>query len=204
MLRVGFQPASPRLGERLKAGMRLHYSSGGVVTPWLVVGVNGDTIVAGRPGCVALRLRFAPTDTVTTERIHCSNSTTMLTWSRSSERLFPARPLSTGELVLPGPAGGKVRYVATPREIDSIGGIPYVVVPTVVETFDADGRMVRRLRERFSLDLATATCGVFEVPDGTTFRAERSFGLVAVTPPGKIPGNPSAISSSENSRSQGC
>ncbi len=60
------------------------------------------------------------------------------------------------------------------------------VIPTTVTTGDSTGKVVRRLRERFSVALATATGGVFEVPDSTQatgWHTVRSFALVRIRKP---------------------
>ena len=110
----------------------------------------------------------------------------MQSWIASEGRLRAARPVAAGELAIPRAAGGAVRFVASAPERDTVSGIALVVVPTVVTTTDSSGRTIRRLTERFAIELATATRGVFEVPDSTApggWRTERAFELTAIEPP---------------------
>ena len=97
-----------------------------------------------------------------------------------------ARPLAPEKLVILRPGGGETRFVAGPPTVDTVNSMTFRVLPTEVITTDQLGQVVRRLRERFALDLATATGGVFEVPDATSqsgWRVERSFELVAIRQP---------------------
>jgi hypothetical protein len=93
--------------------------------------------------------------------------------------------------------GGLVRFETLEPTVENIpleGGssgasavpTPIDVIPTTVTTFDSTGQIVRRLRERFSVALATATGGVFEVPDTTQssgWRTIQRFELVAIRVP---------------------
>ena len=66
-----------------------------------------------------------------------------------------------------------------------MSGIRVRVLETVVVTRDSTGRQVRRLREFYSPALATATSGVFEVPDSVranNWLIQSSFKLVRITP----------------------
>jgi hypothetical protein len=190
LILVGFQSAAPILGGRLRTGMQLVYSSNGIETPWLVVSANADSVVAEGRRCLSVRLRLNPADTAITSRIQCADGKQMLAGSAASGALQPARPLDAGELVMVRP--GRTRYVSRSLEFDTIGGVGYAVVPTIVEFIDGGGRVARRLRERFAIELATATCGVFEVAEGTGFRTERQFMLAAVVNPGEIRPTPAA------------
>ena len=182
----GYQSAAPILGGRLITGMQLVYSSNGIEAPWLVVSANADSVVAEGRRCLSVRLRLNPADSSITWRIQCADGKQMLALNAAEGRLSPARPLDAGELVMRRADGSMTRYVARAIEADTIGGVAYVVVPTVVEYTDPAGKVVRRLRERFAIELATATCGVFEAADGAGFRTERQFVLAAVVNPGEI------------------
>ena len=119
----------------------------------------------------------------------------MTTRDARSGMARPARPLGArASLEVAQPNGGRVRYetgdVAEERINVEVSGtvmpndIP--VLPTTVTTFDSTGKVVRRLRERFSIGLATATGGAFEVPDSTQtggWRVVRRFELVAIRLP---------------------
>jgi hypothetical protein len=171
--------------------MQLVYSSGGVDTPWQVVSANSDTMAAGMK-CLSVVLRMNPADPATTSRLQCASGKQMLAWSAASRSLNPTRPLVAGELSLDRANGGRVLYVARPAELDTIGGHVLTVLPTTIETFDANGRVVSRLRERFAIELATATCGIFESVDGTGFRVDRTFALAAILNPDEIQPVPDA------------
>jgi hypothetical protein len=173
-------PASDDLGRLLAPGMQLVYRSGGVDTPWQIDSVEHNTAVAGRTGCVRLSLRMSPTQRVSERRVHCTDGITMTTWDSASRQHRPARPLGGRRLDVPRAARGVVRFDAEAVQSDTVSGIPLRVVPTTVTTIDASGRVIRRLRERFAIELATATYGVFEVPDSSGWRIEREFRLVAV------------------------
>jgi hypothetical protein len=75
-----------------------------------------------------------------------------------------------------------LRYETSAIERDRGDGFDVDVLPTVLLTLDSAGRPVRRLRERFSLGLATATSGAFEVPDSASpggWRVTQEFVLIA-------------------------
>ncbi len=189
---TGFQSVQPILGGRLKTGMQLVYATSGQESPWLVVSANSDSVMRDGRRCLSVRLRLNQADTSVTARVQCADGKHMLTLGAGSGTLAPTRPLTAGELVISRPDGGRTRYVSTAPEVDTIDGVHYVVVPTVVEFIDAGGRIARRLRERFAIELATATCGAFEVADGDGFRVERQFVLAAVVNPGEIRPTPAA------------
>ena len=76
-----------------------------------------------------------------------------------------------------------MRYETGAVAEEVIGGLRIAVVATTVTTIDSSGRPKRRLRERYAIGLATATGGVFEVPDATApdgWRAEQAFELRAI------------------------
>ena len=172
------------LGGHLSNGMRLTYSSGGVETPWVIDSVHRDLTVAGKAGCVRIWLRLSPAQPQADVRTHCVTGTTMSTWDDKSGALLPARPVAAGGLTLERPGGISVRYDVAAASADTVSGIVLSVLPTTVSTIDSTGRTVRRLRERFSPAIATATWGVFEVADSTAsngWRTTREFKLVAIS-----------------------
>lgn len=185
---VTAQPQKPEgLGGRLAAGTQLVYSSGGVETPWRIDSIAADTIIAGRPGCVRLRLRLSPTQRDATTRAFCAAGETLFLWDERAGTLRVARPIAGGRSMdVSQAAGGSTRYETDAPATDTIDGMAFNVIPTTVTTRDSVGRTVRRLRERFSVELLTATGGVFEVPDSTQpggWREERRFALVGIRIP---------------------
>ena len=172
------------LGALLQPGMELVYSSGGTETPWSIDSVARDTTLGGRSGCLRLRLRLSPAQAVADTRAYCADSATMTTWDERAAQHRPARPLSPGAVLeLPQREGAMARFETGVWAVEQVSGIAIDVLPTTVTTRDSTGRVVRRLRERFAPALATATGGVFEVPDDAApagWRALRAFELVAI------------------------
>jgi hypothetical protein len=105
--------------------------------------------------------------------------------NRIAERneLRPARPLAAGELRVPNPQGGFSRFSAVAPVLERLGPLHLTVIPTTVETIDSTGAVIRRLRESFALELATAVRGIFEVPDigsPSGWRTTLEFRLVEI------------------------
>jgi hypothetical protein len=179
---------SAAIGGLLRPGMQLVYESGGVESPWTIDSVTRDTSLGGRTGCVRLRLRTSAGQATSDTRAHCADSATMFTWDERRGELRPARPLRPGAtLELPQRDGGSVRFETGPgTTVEQIGALAVEVLPTTVTTRDSAGHVLRRLRERFALGLATATGGVFELPDAAGpngWRTVRQFALVAIRSP---------------------
>lgn len=174
-------------GSVLRQGMQLVYSSDGVDTPWSVDTLAGDTTFGGKRGCIRLRMRTSPTQTVPDLRMQCADSAMMYAWDTVTATLRATRPLTANARVEFSLSGGrKARYETGTPTKETIGGRHIDVLPTTVTTLDAEGRAVSRLRERFAISLATATGGVFEVPDMTApegWRVTRKFDLVAIRTP---------------------
>jgi hypothetical protein len=181
------QGQSQSIGVLLRPGTQLVYSSGGVEAVWTIDTVSRDTTLAGRPGCFRMRLRTSPTQSVPDTRAHCADSTMMLSWDDRTAQLRPSRPLRAGMVLeLPYRGGGSVRFETGLPKVERIGAISIDVIPTTITTRDSTGRLVRRLRERFAVGLATATGGVFEDPDASApggWKTTRSFELIAIRTP---------------------
>ena len=96
----------------------------------------------------------------------------------------PSRPLRGGDSLRSPQRNGGSALCETAATIEElIGTRTITVVPTTVTTRDSTGTPVRRLRERFSIGLATATGGVFEERDLTQpggWRIARSFELTLI------------------------
>jgi hypothetical protein len=140
--------------------------------------------VAGQSQCSRIVLRIGDGQPQT--RTHCVSADTMWNWDERTQRLVLARRLSPGLLEISANNGGLVRFLVMPMDSANIGGRQFMVLPTMVTTYDSTGAPVRRLIERFAPSLATATEGVFEVPDtanAADWRVVQQFQLTAVKPP---------------------
>ena len=188
--------APDRLASLLQPGMQLVYASDGVESPpWTIDSVTRHVTLGTRSDCVRLQLRTSPTQAAPETRQHCVDGSTMMNWDQRSGASRPARPLSArAQLEIVQANGGRVRYETGDAAVERITigqaatGAPTAldVLPTTVTTLDSTGKVVRRLRERFSIALATATGGVFEVPDSTQsngWRVVRRFELMAIRLP---------------------
>ena len=186
----------PALASMLEPGFQLVYASNGAESPpWVIDSVVRDVSLGGRTGCVRLRLRTNPTQAVASTRIHCVESMTMLNWDSLPKVWRPARPLGANSaLDLPLPGGGRNRFEAGHPTMEKIvvergatrDSVTVEVIPTTLTTFDSTGKAIRRLRERFSVALATASGGVFEVVDSTQaggWRLNQTFDLVLLRQP---------------------
>ena len=185
------------IGSMLVRGMQLVYERDGAQSPWTIDSVKPFT-ASGMNRCVRIWLRTTTTQAAPELRAHCADSATMFNWDERLERPRSVRPLSVGMLMEMRQANGTlVRYEASAPSVehiriergpnaDSTATISIDVIPTVVTTMDSTGKVVRRLRERFSVGLATATGGVFEVPDSTQasrWRPTLQFELVRIRIP---------------------
>jgi hypothetical protein len=176
--------------------MQLVYASDGATSPPWTIDSTTRLITLGAPShCVRLTLRTSPTQATPEIRLHCVENGIMMTRDERSGMTRPARPLGArASLEIAQANGGRVRYETGDVSEERINvevsgaGMPNVipVLPTTVTTFDSTGKVVRRLRERFSIGLATATGGTFEVPDSAQaggWRVVRRFELVAIRLP---------------------
>jgi hypothetical protein len=188
----------PALASMLQPGMQLVYASDGVESPpWVIDSVVREVSVGGRSGCVRLRLRINPSQPNAEMRVHCSDESMMLNGDERTNTVRSARPLGDGALLeLRQSNGTLVRFETSQQSTERVrtagaagaarDSAMIVVLPTTVTTFDSTGKAIRRLRERFSIGLATATGGVFEVADSTQpggWRVSRKFDLVAIRYP---------------------
>jgi hypothetical protein len=166
--------------------MQLIYSSEGVETPWSIDRVVLDTVVGAR-SCAVIVLRMNPGGPTQTTRVYCADTAVMTAWHAATSSHRPARPIAPrGILEQRLDDGSTVRFEADSVVTETIGAIRVGVLPTTVTTRDPSGRIVRRLRERFSLGLATATGGVFEQRDTLAadgWRVIRRFELVGIRIP---------------------
>jgi hypothetical protein len=192
VLRIAGATTAPsaRPGSALVRGMRLVYASNrGTPQPaWIIDSVRFDVQLGGRTGCTIIDLRVDPNSPSGDRRSYCIDGGTLYAWNERLRQWAPSRPLvaaMTLDVARPNASGGRVRYEIGVRDREVVGAHVFDVVHTVVTTYDESGRAVRRLRERYALALASATGGVFEVPDPSApgaWRVESEFQLVDVVP----------------------
>lgn len=172
-------------GRLLAPGTQLVYSSGGQENPpWRVEAIARDTALGAIRNCSVIRLRTSPSQSAPEVRAQCERGDTLFAWDAGSGSHRPMRPVAAGmSLQIRGSRGTITTYETGSNAVEIIGTSEVPVIATVVTTRDSTGRVIRRLRERFSLALATATGGVFEVPDSTSadgWRVERKFDLTRI------------------------
>jgi hypothetical protein len=190
------QGQRPVLASMLEQGMQLVYSSDGQSSPpWTIDSIVRDVSIGDHAGCIRIRLRLNPAQPTADTRIHCVDSLTMLNWDTRAGAIRPARPLgANAQLDIRQANGGRNQFATTQPTVErirvergpAIDTVSLDVIPTTVTTFDSTGKAVRRLRERFSVALATATGGVFEVADSTVpggWRTTQVFNLALIRLP---------------------
>jgi hypothetical protein len=109
---------------------------------------------------------------------------TLYAWSESAGGLVASRPVGPGmSMRVPGANGATLLFETSTVERFRVSGMEVPALATTVTTTNASGTVVRRLRERYALSLATAVDGIFEVPSDTApggWTTERSFSLVRI------------------------
>jgi hypothetical protein len=171
-------------GSLLTPGMQLVYEADGKENPpWTVVSAR-DTALGGMTACRAMSIRTdaaRPAD----QRLWCARGDTLFTWDAATKTHRQLRPLAEGQrLWAQGARGSRMRYANRAAQEQTISGFNLNVVQVVMVTDDSTGKEIRRLREFYAPALATATSGVFEVPDSTVpggWRMTTSFKLVRIT-----------------------
>jgi hypothetical protein len=165
----------------LRPGMELVYSSNGQDQPaWRIDSVRHDQSL--RPGsvCTVVFQRRMPQNPAEEIRL-CQSQDTLLSWNPERGEWRAQRPVGPNmSLDFTRPNGDRVRFETGDSGEEEISGRKIPVVATTVTTTDSTGRPKRRLRERYALGLATATGGVFEIPDSVqagAWRAQQSFEL---------------------------
>ena len=179
------QSAGDALASGLRPGLRLVYASGATEQPaWTVDSVTHGVAVAQRQGCARIVLRTRPEQPAPEVRLVCRGGDTLFAWNAASRELRVQRPVGARmSIALPQANGGTVRYETGDAGESVVSGRPFRFVHTTVTTHDASGRVVRRLRERYAIALATALDGVFEVPDSAAasgWREAQRFVLARV------------------------
>jgi hypothetical protein len=181
-------PISDTPGSALQRGMRLTYASGGrEQAPWAVDSIERDVSLAGRTGCARIYLRIRPDQPAPAPRVVCRGGDTLFTWTASTNEWRAERPLGADmRLAVRQPSGNTLDYSTAGLGDTTISGRSLSFVRTTIITLDAQGRPTRRLHERYSVPLATALGGVFEVPDSASaggWREMQRFELVRVEAP---------------------
>jgi len=161
------QSGRDTLASGLRPGLRLVYASGATEQPaWTVDSVTHGVAVAQRQGCARIVLRTRHEQPAPEVRLVCRGGDTLFAWNAAAGELRVQRPVGAGmSIALPQANGGTVRYETGDVGEATVSGRTFGFVHTTVTTHDASGRVVRRLRERYAIALATALDGVFEVPD---------------------------------------
>ena len=187
LLFANLQTGAVRLGGDLTQGLRLVYASNGQEQPaWVVDSVTSRLALLPQGDCARFYLRRRPDQAMAEENRVCVVRDTLFGWDARRAGWQPRRPVGPGmTLVLPQANGDTVTFTTgTPSE-EAISERNLVVIPTTVLTVDSLGRPKRRLRERFSPGLVTATGGVFERADSGSaagWRVEQTFELRAIGP----------------------
>ena len=148
-------------GSALTKGMKLIYASAGnEQAPWVVDSLDLNASWQNEKPCSYVR--FGSRDV----RRLCVSADTLFSWNEQQSRLVASRPVGANmQLRVPTSTGGHAVYETGAVEKVTVSGLTLDALPTTVTTYNAQGAVVRRLRERYVLALATALGGVFEVPD---------------------------------------
>ena len=173
-------------GSALKPGARLVYgSAAGEQPPWTIDSVHQAVSLGGRIGCTRIYLRLRPDQPTPTARVTCRGGDTLFAWNAATNVWRADRPLGAGmRLAVPQASGSVLDYSTSTRGDTTISGVRLSFVNTVIITRDAQGKETRRLRERYSLPIASALGGIFEAPDSTGgWRETQRFELVRVEIP---------------------
>jgi hypothetical protein len=193
VLSVGASQAHERAGSQLRPGIQLHFASTtdrAPQEPWTVESVRQDTAIGGRASGTVVVIRTRPQPAAADVRMYHLSGDTLSVFDAATSRWQPSRPVGPGmTLELPRVGGGLVRYTTSDTGRTTISGVALPTVLTTVTTIDSTGRAVRRLTEQYSLSIASAVEGTFEVADSTSaggWRVVQQFALRRLeSPPGR-------------------
>jgi hypothetical protein len=162
--------------------MQLVYASQGRESPpWQVDSLDLGARYGARAHCSTVR--FGARDI----RRTCVGNDTLFAWNDSAQVLTPVRPVGARmSMRVRGARGNTLIYETSDTATVAVSDLRIPIVHTTVTTVDSTGKVVRRLRERFALSLATAIDGVFEVPSESSaagWRVEQEFALVRIVGP---------------------
>ena len=191
MLLILFAPPAAlttRLAGDLRAGMELVYTSNGAAQPpWTVQVVEPGAALKDHADCARVKIRRQPDRVEAPEERLCVERKVLHAWDANQAAWQPQRPVGAGmELRLPRPNGDTLLYKTTSITEEIVSGVRLPVVNTTMTTIDATGQPKRRLVERYSVTLTTATGGRFEVPDSNAaggWRTEQRFELREIRVP---------------------
>jgi hypothetical protein len=183
-----FAPPASRLAGDLRAGMELVYTSNGAAQPpWVVQVVEPGAPLKDRLDCARVRIRRQPDRVEAPEERLCVERNVLQAWDASRAAWQLQRPVGAGmELRVPRPNGDTLHYTTSSISEETISGVHLAVVNTTMTTIDAAGTAKRRLVERYSASLTTATRGRFDVPDANApggWRTELQFELREIRVP---------------------
>ena len=187
---LGTMPAQRRVGHAtaLQDGMRLVYGSGEALqAPWFVSGVQRGVSGRGGGDCARFVLQRGATPSAADSAYSCIAGDTLFNATAGGTIWTAARPVGANMSVsVRTRSGGIARYETGGMGADTVSGEVIPVVVTTVTTLNAEGKPVRRLRERYSVGLGTATSGEFAAPDSTAadgWRVEQAFALRRIERP---------------------
>ena len=184
----GVSPSTSDLATLLRPGMELVYTSNGQdQPPWRIDSVRHDPTLRTGSVCAVIHQRRGPEQTPAEETRLCIAHDTLYGWNADRSEWRAQRPVGPRMVFeFNRPNGDKVRYETIDTREEQISGLTIPVVLTTVTTTDSLGRPKRRLRERYSIGLATATGGVFEIPDSSqagSWRTQQTFELREIRTP---------------------
>lgn len=120
---------------------------------------------------------------------HHEGGDTLFAWNATDQTWRPDRPIEARrELTVTQRSRTVSRFTTDGVGDTTISGYRLPLIQTTIVTMGADGRVTRRLRERYSLPLATALGGTFELPDSTRaggWRETQRFELIEIAGPPK-------------------
>ena len=191
---IGFftQPAQAQLlepGSLLKQRMSLQYEAGTKRgEPWMIDLVEMDRPHAGREHTSHIRIRKDGRSSAPEDLRLARDESQLLEFAASSSHWQPSRPLRPGQTLKVRDSKGPVtsRYETGAYSLEQISGIIVTVLLITVTFLDAAGKPSRRLRERYSIGLATATGGVFETAEDSSpgqFKPTLKFELIEIKLP---------------------
>jgi hypothetical protein len=183
-----FAPMTSRLAGDLRAGMELVYTSNGAAQPpWTVQVVEPGAPLKDRLDCARVRIRRQLDRVEAPEERLCVERNVLQAWDANGATWQPQRPLGPRmELRVPRANGDTLHYTTSSISEETISGVHLAVVNTTMTTIDVAGQATRRLVERYSATLTTATGGRFEVPDTNApggWRTEQQFELREIRVP---------------------
>ncbi len=154
--------AGPASG--LSKGMKLIYSSNGEEqSPWEIKNIESDISLEGWKNCARLEISYGDG---AESRSECITEDGFLMvnygggWRQSRpvyEKMILEKKNPSGSLV--------AKYTTSEFSNVLIGGVSYSALQTEVINYNPDGSIKNRLLEKYSVGMATALEGAFQIPD---------------------------------------